>query len=61
MRITVNNNIYDAVVTHCGEAITLFDAGGHEITVIPREKGWEETATAAITCIVAAQERATAA
>ena len=61
MQITVNNNIYDAIITGCGEAITLFDADGHKITTIPREKDWKETATAAITCIAAAQERAAAA
>jgi hypothetical protein len=61
MHITVNSKQYIANITHCGEAITLSYPNGEEITVIPREKNWEETATAAIIAIVKAQEHATAA
>lgn len=61
MQIKINNKFYDFILTGCGEAITLFDAEGHEITTVPREKDWEEAATAAITSIMAARERATAA
>jgi hypothetical protein len=58
MLIRVNNNIYAAVITGCGEAITLFDESGKKITVIPSEENWEDLASTAISAINRTKERA---